>query len=379
MSLFIIFFFLTFLIITIYLYHRLIKSLNFLAPFLTKAYFKVAFIIFISSPTLYMMFTRIYKVHFLIIIFAYLFGIFIITFFAAVLLDLMKLSLKTLCILFKNRISYDIYLPKLKIIWSILFLLYLSFAFYYGNIAPEIKTVNIKIDNFPINKFKVVLLTDLHLGILNREQFLKNVINQTNNESPDIVFLGGDITEAPLLSISTIMELFKDVKSKHGTYAVLGNHEYYHNLNEFIDNIEKNNITLLLNETVQIKDRNKELFNLVGLADPAGFRIGNIYPDFNKASKNIKKSLPTILLSHQTRAIKVDEHNIDLILNGHTHGGQVFPFHLFVKLFHPFFSGTYHLKNNRTKIYVSNGTGYWGPPIRLFAPSEITVINITNK
>lgn len=131
-------------------------------------------------------------------------------------------------------------------------------------------------------------------------------------------------------------------------------------------------ITILENESVQIGD----YLNLVGLNDHFGNRIGLLEPDLPKAFKTVDQTLPTIVLAHQPKMVKeLEVYKPDLILSGHTHGGQIFPFGLLVLLDQPYLSGLYQ-HDEDTQIFVSNGAGFWGPAIRIFADSEIVEIEL---
>jgi predicted MPP superfamily phosphohydrolase len=117
-----------------------------------------------------------------------------------------------------------------------------------------------------------------------------------------------------------------------------------------------------------------EGFNLVGVYDVMGYRLNKYMPDLNKALKN-KKNAPTILLAHQPKYIE-EVSNVDLMLSGHTHGGQIYPFKYLIKLVQPYIKGL-HQHNDDLQIYINKGTGFWGPPMRLGASSEITLITIS--
>ncbi|MDA7848161.1 metallophosphoesterase, partial [Sulfurospirillum sp.] len=164
----------------------------------------------------------------------------------------------------------------------------------------------------------------------------------------------------------------KDIKSKYGVYFVSGNHEYFHGVEAICEHLKSLHVMVLENENVVIKNT----INLAGITDLMGRRMKLLEPDLHKALLHVKPELPTVLLAHQPKITKeLKNEKIDLILSGHTHAGQIFPFGLLVLLDQPYLSGLYqHSKN--TQIFVSSGAGYWGPPIRVMAPSEIVKIRL---
>ena len=171
------------------------------------------------------------------------------------------------------------------------------------------------------------------------------------------------------------LDELKNINSKYGTYFIVGNHEYFHGVTPIIDYVNTLGIKVLENESVYIGDENIG-FNLAGVYDNFGFKYGSYIPDINKALENCKNS-PTVLLAHQPKFINsiLNTSNIDLILCGHTHGGQIFPFNFLVKLDQPYVKGL-NIHNETTQVYVNKGTGFWGPPMRLGASSEITILNL---
>jgi len=151
----------------------------------------------------------------------------------------------------------------------------------------------------------------------------------------------------------------------------LGNHEYFHNPEEIIKYIRTTNIKLLLNENIQIDDLK---LNVVGVTDLVGYRMQLFEPDIHKAFKDTNPEYKTILLAHQPKFIEyLDSYKPELILSGHTHGGQIWPFGYLVKLQQPYVKGLHTLVNG-SSIYVNSGIGFWGPPMRLASQAEIAYI-----
>jgi len=188
-----------------------------------------------------------------------------------------------------------------------------------------------------------------------------------------MVVITGDLCDLPPEKISRDLEPLKTLKAP--AYFVTGNHEYFHGVEAILTKLESLGIKPLTNKSTLFGNKEGS-FNLVGLNDLAGERFG-APPDVEAAYSGVDSSKATIVLSHQPKSISlVKERRCDLMLSGHTHGGQIFPFGLLVMLDQPYLVGL-HQHSPDQQIFVSRGTGYWGPPLRVLAPSEISRIVIT--
>ncbi len=253
---------------------------------------------------------------------------------------------------------------------------YLGIGFYQGAQDPLVNDVVVRIKGFPFNGLTIVQLTDVHIGRTLKRDFLKGVVSKTNAMQPDIVVITGDLYDMSPNDIAYDLEPLKELKVP--TYFVTGNHEYFHGVEPILKSVRSLGITALTNHAVRIGNEDN-YFNLVGLNDVTGKRFGVFPPDVEKAYQGVDPSKPIIVLAHQPKSIElIQDKRCDLMLSGHTHGGQIFPFGLLVKLAQPFISGLHEFQDGK-QIFVSRGTGYWGPPLRVFAPSEISRIVITNK
>ncbi len=241
------------------------------------------------------------------------------------------------------------------------------------HIEIEVVDVNIKKLQKP---YKIVQISDIHIGGLIDKDFIKNLVVKVNILNADIVVITGDLVDTKLEFAKKALDELRNLKSTFGTFFIVGNHEYFHGVKPIIDYVNSLGIKVLENENIYIGEANKG-FYLAGVYDRFGFRYGSYIPDINKALENCEKS-PVVLLAHQPKYLKdlEDTSKIDLILCGHTHGGQIFPFNFLVKLEQPYVKGL-HQHNEFTQVYVNKGTGFWGPPMRLGASSEITVLNIS--
>lgn len=285
-------------------------------------------------------------------------------------------------------ISFSVFLIQLLIVFaiksikkkmtiiSLLLILVLScISVYRGLSFPVIKEIEIHSSKIPqtLSGFKIVHLTDLHLGKLKTIEWFGKIIEHINEFSPDIVVITGDLMDLDICNYDMYCEIAESINSKFGIFAVPGNHEYYAGI-EFIKgmrDIERFN--LLINESLPVND----YINIIGLDDPAGISFGYSGPDLTKALRNIKVEQFNILLVHQPvnlRRIAESDYGIDLILSGHTHMGQIPPMDLIVYFYYRYHYGLFRHKN--TFIYTSSGTGTWGPPMRLFSRSEIVIINL---
>jgi uncharacterized protein len=240
----------------------------------------------------------------------------------------------------------------------------------------ELEVLDVKINNL-FQPYTIVQISDVHIGGLIDKDFIKSLVNKINILNADIVVITGDLVDTKLEFAAAALDELKNIKSKYGTYFIVGNHEYFHGVKPIIDYVNSLGIKTLENENVYIGEKNKG-FNLCGVYDRFGFKYKAYEPDINKTMENLRNS-PTILLAHQPKYIKELEttKGIDLILCGHTHGGQIFPFNFLVKLEQPYVKGL-HTHNEFTQVYVNKGTGFWGPPMRLGASSEITVLKLSS-
>ena len=240
----------------------------------------------------------------------------------------------------------------------------------------ELEFVNVRINNLAL-PYTIIQISDIHIGGLINQKFIKNLVNRINILNGDIVVITGDLVDTKLEFAAPALNELKNIKSKYGTYFIVGNHEYFHGVEPIIDYVNSLGIKTLENENIYIGEKNNG-FNLCGVYDRFGFRYGAYEPDINKALENIENS-PTILLAHQPKYIQEIDNtkNIDLILCGHTHGGQIFPFNFLIKLQQPYVKGL-HQHNEFTQVYVNKGTGFWGPPMRLGASAEITILKLNS-
>lgn len=368
-SLFFIAFLLVMALLNLYIYKRFFKKLGY--PFNRYAFFipsllmlgEIVFVveavsrILVDSPTLYLLLSASV-------------GITFVLFVVSLVYDL-NLSLFRRIPFQKSRRKF------IKIIFDstmlILALSYLLRGLSGGLSKPILNTINVSIKGFGKEDYVILQLSDLHVGRTIKKAFVEDLVKRSNEQRPNIVVITGDLVDDGIDKIREDLLPLKKLLAP--AYFILGNHEYFHGAEQVIEFVRSLGITVLLNESVQIRE--KEFgFNLIGLTDVFGERIGEYPMDIEKAYKECDSALPSILLAHQPKTIlRLEERSCDLMLSGHTHGGQIFPFGLLVMLDQPYLSGLHRYTENK-QIFVSRGAGYWGPPLRVLAPSEISKIVI---
>lgn len=265
----------------------------------------------------------------------------------------------------------------LKLIFDITVLI-MAFGYLFRGLSqglkyPGVNRVKVKLKDFPHERFSIVQLTDVHVGRTIKRDFIEYLVEQTNRLKPDMVVITGDLVDLAVSRIEYDLYPLKNLKAP--TYFILGNHEYFHGPGEAIAYVRKLGITPLLNEAVSIGEGEKQ-FNLVGLNDLTGLRSGLFPPDAPTAYQTVDQTRHCIVLAHQPKMIEfMDKFRCDLMLSGHTHGGQIFPFGFLVMMAQPYLAGLHRYKEDR-QIFVSRGAGYWGPPLRVLAPSEISHVTL---
>jgi len=223
---------------------------------------------------------------------------------------------------------------------------------------------------------RIVQISDLHIGDRLGEDFLRRVVDRVNALRPDVVAITGDLVDGPVAKVRTALRPLADLDAPHGVYFVTGNHEYYWGGQESVHAVEQLGLTVLHNEH-RVVERDGDLLVIGGMPDLHGVRFladHQSRPDLVFAGA--PEGAPRVLLAHQPRAVTgAAPHGVDLLLAGHTHGGQIFPFHLFVRLQQPLVRGLRKLLG--VWVYAHRGTGFWGPPMRLFSTPEIAEITLT--
>src|SRR5512140_2751428 len=243
--------------------------------------------------------------------------------------------------------------------------------------TPRIRTLDIRRGVPPaLDGFTIVQISDLHVGPTIRRRFVARVVQAVNGLQPDVVAITGDLVDGTVAELGPEVAPLRELAPRLGSYFVSGNHEYYSGVQPWLDEVTRLGIRVLQNEHVVIKHGGARLV-LAGVSDySAGHFIASHRSDPVAALAGAPADAAfKVLLAHQPRsAPAAAAAGFDLQLSGHTHGGQFLPWTLFVRLQQPFTAGLHQL--GRLMVYVSRGTGYWGPPKRFGAPSEITRIRL---
>ena len=295
-------------------------------------------------------------------------GILFLLFCTAIFYDISRVLLSVSPLSKKRR---DFFKKSLDLS-SLLVASTLSAKSMYEASVVELEEIEIKIKNLK-QSYTLVQLSDIHIGGLINAQYIRKIVARVNALKPDLIVITGDLVDMDINKIQAPLQELKNLQSKYGTFFIVGNHEYFHGIEEIIKKVKSLGIRVLENENVYVGERERG-FNLAGVYDLFGYRAGHHLPDLNKALYKIDKA-PTILLAHQPKFINEIHGGVDLVLSGHTHGGQLYPFKFLVQLQQPYVSGL-HQHTKEMQVYVNKGTGFWGPPMRLGASSEITKIDL---
>ncbi len=239
---------------------------------------------------------------------------------------------------------------------------------------PDIKTLNILVEAPHLDGFKILHLSDLHINKKSDINSLKKLVKNCLKESFDILIITGDIIDCKVESIKDKLEVLNELAKNKKSYFISGNHDLVYGLEALKKSLT--NFICLDNEKDELLF-NKKRVNIVGISDRFS-KFFRIKRDEKKVISLLKASSCNIFIAHQPKDYKIALNtNTPLFLCGHTHGGQIYPFGYFVRIFQPFLEGLFY--KNKTAIYVNKGLGNWGINFRYKAENEITILNLINN
>ncbi|MGJ7492674.1 metallophosphoesterase [Variovorax sp. ZT4R33] len=263
-------------------------------------------------------------------------------------------------------------------------------GFFNARRTARVRTVEVPIANLPpaLIGFSIAQLSDLHVGPTIRRGYIQRIVDAVNRLEVDAVAITGDLVDGSVAELREHIAPLAGLRARHGTFVVTGNHEYYAGAHAWIAELRRLGLRVLLNEHVLLaagrareaqtdEEMNAMTLVLAGVTDFTAVHFDAAHAsDPEAALAGAPEGVTTrVLLAHQPRSAPAAvEAGFQLQISGHTHGGQFFPWNLFVPLQQPFVAGLHRLQG--MWVYTSRGTGYWGPPKRFGAPSEITLLRL---
>ncbi|MFJ7490635.1 metallophosphoesterase [Streptomyces sp. NPDC097727] len=239
--------------------------------------------------------------------------------------------------------------------------------------GPRVKRITVPLAKLPrsVHGFRIAVVSDIHLGPILGRAHTQRIVDTINRTQPDLVAVVGDLVDGTVADLGPAAEPLAQLSARQGSFFVTGNHEYYSGAAQWVDHVRELGLHPLENARTEIDG-----FDLAGVNDIAGESEGQ-GPDFDRALGDRDRTRAAVLLAHQPVVIHdAVAHGVDLQLSGHTHGGQLWPGNLIAGLANPTVAGLDRYGD--TQLYVSRGAGAWGPPVRVGAPSDITVVELAS-
>ncbi|MFC7933497.1 metallophosphoesterase [Streptomyces cinereoruber] len=241
--------------------------------------------------------------------------------------------------------------------------------------GPRVKRVTVPLAKIPraAHGYRIAVVSDVHLGPILGRAHTQRIVDAINSTQPDLIAVVGDLVDGTVENLGPAAEPLARLRARHGSFFVTGNHEYFSGADAWVDHVRELGLRPLRNERLEIAAG----FDLAGVDDVAGESEGQ-GPDFVRALGDRDRARAAVLLAHQPIVVHdAVRHGVDLQLSGHTHGGQLWPGNLLAELANPTVAGLERYGD--TQLYVSRGAGAWGPPVRVGAPSDITVVELASK
>ena len=252
------------------------------------------------------------------------------------------------------------------------------YGFFEARRRPSLVNVVVPLPSLhaDMEGLRILQITDIHAGLTVGRDFVERVVAQANELKPDIIAFTGDLVDGSVARLRDVVAPMRDLEAPLGKFFITGNHEYYSGAEPWVEEARRLGFDVLLNEHRVIR-RGAGSLLMAGITDYSGGQFLKSHAsDPAKAFAGAPKTDARILLAHQPKSLKAAlPRGFDLQISGHTHGGQFFPWNLLAAVDQPYVSGLHRHENSW--IYVSRGTGYWGPPVRIAARSEITLFTLT--
>jgi predicted MPP superfamily phosphohydrolase len=292
--------------------------------------------------------------------------------------DLVLASLLTVDAIWPNSIAIHHWRMGSAAAVPVLALLSTLVGLFNARRRAKVVTIDIPIDDLPteLDGFTIVQISDIHVGPTIKHRYVDAIVDAVNRLKPDLIAVTGDVVDGSVPQLTRHTQPLSRLSARHGAFLVTGNHEYYAGANAWIDEFRRLGLTVLLNEHVVVNHNGARAI-IAGVTD---YSAGHHDPSHRSDPAAAIAGAPgdvliKVLLAHQPRSAEAAAAaGFTLQLSGHTHGGQFFPWNFFVRFQQPFTAGLARL--NGLWVYTSRGTGYWGPPKRLGAPSEITRVRL---
>jgi hypothetical protein len=242
-------------------------------------------------------------------------------------------------------------------------------------VEPRLVQLEVELARLPaaLDGFAIVQITDLHIGNTIGRRFVESVVAMAQAAAGDLIAITGDLVDGSVRRLGGLAAPLADLRARHGVYFVTGNHAYYAGADAWLAHLPALGIQPLRNERASIGDAGAS-FDLAGVDDFTGRWYRSHGPDLDAALRGRDPARELVLLAHQPRQVHAAaRHGVGLQLSGHTHGGQIWPWHYLAAAQQGgLLAG--HSFHGATQLYISRGTGYWGPPVRFGAPAEVTRI-----
>ncbi|MET9330291.1 metallophosphoesterase [Streptomyces cellulosae] len=240
--------------------------------------------------------------------------------------------------------------------------------------GPKVKRVTVPLAKLPraAHGYRIAVVSDIHLGPVLGRGFAQKVVDTINSTQPDLIAVVGDLVDGSVKDLGPAAAPLAQLRARDGAFFVTGNHEYFSGAGQWVEEVRRLGLNPLENARTELPH-----FDLAGVNDIAGEDAGQ-GPDFARALGDRDRTRACVLLAHQPVQIHdAVDHGVDLQLSGHTHGGQLWPGNLIARSANPTVAGLDRYGD--TQLYVSRGAGAWGPPTRVGAPSDITVIELASR